>query len=143
MFSSLTGQQPGSRNFSLPAKYQPVGCACAGLGWQRANNSVHGRTDSNQISPAKNDPIPTNLNLQRQGNSGSKSPTGPITSDDEILTRALGAPSRRVLERAERLGPKTGWKDGHLSASHGFCPSDPASSPAALSLSPGHKIFGS
>jgi len=140
VFSSPTtaGQRPISRNFSPPPKYQPIGCAFAGLGWQLPNNSLH---DVNLISLAENDPIPTNLNLKRQGNSGSQSPTAPIKSDDEILARALGAPSRRVLERAERLGPTTGWKDGHLSALHGFCPSDPASSPAALSLSPGHKIF--
>jgi hypothetical protein len=42
-----------------------------------------------------------------------------------------------VLERAERLGPSTGWRDGYLSSSCGFCPPDPSASPLALASSPG------
>ena len=33
----------------------------------------------------------------------------------DILALALGAPARRVLERADLLGPLTGWRDGFLS----------------------------
>jgi hypothetical protein len=55
----------------------------------------------------------------------------------DILAVALGAPARRVLERAETLGPLTGWRDGWLSSKHGFCPPDPNAAPAALALSPG------
>lgn len=29
--------------------------------------------------------------------------------DDDLLAIALGAPARRVLTRAEEIGPKTGW----------------------------------
>jgi hypothetical protein len=57
--------------------------------------------------------------------------------DDDLLAFALGAPARRVLSRAEEIGPKTGWKDGYLSAAHGFLPPDPSESPAALRASPG------
>jgi len=32
--------------------------------------------------------------------------------DDEVLAAALGAPARRILNRAEEIGPRTGWKDG-------------------------------
>ena len=58
-------------------------------------------------------------------------------SDDEVLAVALGAPARRVLMRAESMGPRTGWRDGHLSVAHGFCPPDPSASPTALALSSG------
>jgi hypothetical protein len=82
-------------------------------------------------------PYPTTVTIKRDGKRGPKSSAVEIRPEDEILEKALGAPTRRVLERAEALGPKTGWKDGHLSASHGFCPPDPTSSPLALSKSPG------
>ncbi|KAJ1304872.1 hypothetical protein OPQ81_006006 [Rhizoctonia solani] len=55
----------------------------------------------------------------------------------DVLAMALGAPARRVLQRAEALGPRTGWRDGYLSTSHGFCPPDPSAPPIALASSPG------
>ncbi|EEB91659.1 hypothetical protein MPER_09950, partial [Moniliophthora perniciosa FA553] len=55
----------------------------------------------------------------------------------DVLAVALGAPARRVLERADTLGPVTGWRDGFLSTNHGLCPADPNASPAALALTPG------
>lgn len=55
----------------------------------------------------------------------------------DVLAVALGAPARRVLERADMLGPKTGWRDGFLSTQHGLCPPDPNASPAALALTTG------
>jgi hypothetical protein len=57
--------------------------------------------------------------------------------DTDVLALALGAPARAVLTRAAEVGPKTGWKDGYLSASHGFCAPDPNASPIALAQSPG------
>lgn len=39
--------------------------------------------------------------------------------DDVLLAFALGAPARRILTRAEEIGPRTGWKDGYLSSAHG------------------------
>lgn len=39
--------------------------------------------------------------------------------------------------RAEEIGPATGWRDGYLSAEHGFCPPDYDESPGALANSPG------
>jgi hypothetical protein len=57
--------------------------------------------------------------------------------DDDLLAFALGAPARRVLTRAEEIGPNTGWKDGYLSSTYGFLPPDPSDSPVALRASPG------
>lgn len=57
--------------------------------------------------------------------------------DEDLLAFALGAPARRVLMRAEEIGPKTGWKDGYLSSTYGFLPPDPSDSPVALRASPG------
>ncbi|KAF8712312.1 Indoleamine 2,3-dioxygenase, partial [Rhizoctonia solani] len=58
-------------------------------------------------------------------------------SEFDVLAMALGAPARRVLQRAEALGPRTGWRDGYLSTRHGFCPPDPSAAPIALAASPG------
>ena len=55
----------------------------------------------------------------------------------DVLAVALGAPTRRVLQRADALGPATGWRDGFLSTNHGFCPPDPSAAPAALDRCPG------
>lgn len=61
-------------------------------------------------------------------------------TDEEVLAAALGAPARRVLMRAQMSGPITGWRDGHLSVAHGFCPPDPSASPAALDASSGTNL---
>jgi hypothetical protein len=58
-------------------------------------------------------------------------------SELDLLAVALGAPARQVMIRAEEIGPRTGWKDGYLSAEHGFCPPDYNESPGALANSPG------
>jgi len=70
-------------------------------------------------------------------NADSLNPT-----DNEVLATALGAPARAVLLRAELTGPRTGWRDGHLSTEDGFCPPDPDASPRALAQSPGILLFG-
>ena len=62
-------------------------------------------------------------------------------ADHDVLAAALGAPARAVLLRAELTGPRTGWRDGHLSTEHGFCPPDPEASPRALAQSPGSPVF--
>jgi hypothetical protein len=65
-------------------------------------------------------------------------------TDDEVLSAAfsgLGVPTRAVLTRAELMGPRTGWRDGHLSSLHGFCPPDPSASPIALAQSPGIRFL--
>ena len=54
-----------------------------------------------------------------------------------MLAAALGAPARRVLLRAEAVGPSTGWKDGHLSSEYGFLAPDISEARIALALSPG------
>ncbi|KAH6675814.1 hypothetical protein B0J14DRAFT_509473 [Halenospora varia] len=68
---------------------------------------------------------------------GLKNADGLNPIDTDVLAMALGAPARRVLQRAMELGPMTGWKDGYLSSEHGFCPPDPSAAPVALSMSAG------
>jgi hypothetical protein len=58
-------------------------------------------------------------------------------SEVDVLAFALGAPARRVLDRADKIGPLTGWRDGFLSTNAGFCPPDPNAAPAALARTPG------
>ncbi|KAJ9414201.1 hypothetical protein QL093DRAFT_2467257 [Fusarium oxysporum] len=58
-------------------------------------------------------------------------------SDHDLLAIALGAPARQVLQRAQEIGPQTGWRDGYLSVEHGFCPPDYEEPIAALARSPG------
>jgi hypothetical protein len=79
---------------------------------------------------------PQRENTFHLSNADSLNPT-----DDEVLATALGAPARAVLLRAELTGPRTGWRDGHLSTEHGFCPPDPEASPRALAQSPGNLAF--
>lgn len=75
---------------------------------------------------------PTKEETKGMKNADSLNPT-----DDDVLAAALGAPARRVLMRAEEIGPRTGWKDGYLSSTHGYTPPDPSASPVALRASPG------
>lgn len=58
-------------------------------------------------------------------------------AEHDLLAVALGAPARQVMIRAEEIGPRTGWKDGYLSAEHGHCPPDYNEAPGALGNSPG------
>lgn len=59
-------------------------------------------------------------------------------SEHDVLAAALGAPARQVIIRAEGVGPKSGWKDGFLTAEYGFVPPDSMDSAvAALASSPG------
>lgn len=73
----------------------------------------------------------------REMTKGLKNADSLPPTDDDVLAAALGAPARRVLMRADEIGPKTGWKDGYLSSTHGFVPPDPSDSPVALRASPG------
>ncbi|KAG6363905.1 hypothetical protein INS49_009008 [Diaporthe citri] len=58
-------------------------------------------------------------------------------SEKDILAAALGAPARQVTIRAEEVGPKSGWRDGFLTAEYGFVPPDSLdSSVASLANSP-------
>ncbi|KAI1340878.1 cytochrome b5-like Heme/Steroid binding domain-containing protein [Xylariaceae sp. FL0016] len=57
--------------------------------------------------------------------------------EQDILAVALGAPARQVMLRAEEIGRQTGWRDGYLSAEHGFCPTDYDEAAGALARSPG------
>ncbi|KAH8177697.1 cytochrome b5-like heme/Steroid binding domain-containing protein [Sarocladium implicatum] len=60
-----------------------------------------------------------------------------VVEDKDLLAVALGAPARQVMIRAEAIGSRTGWKDGYLSKSFGFCPPDANESAGALASSPG------
>lgn len=66
-----------------------------------------------------------------------KTPDSLCPTPDDVLAAALGAPARRVLLRAEALGPRTGYRDGHLTSRWGFCPPSPSESPMALAAGPG------
>jgi hypothetical protein len=48
----------------------------------------------------------------RQLTKGLKNADDLNPTDDDLLAVALGAPGRRVIMRAEEIGPRTGWKDG-------------------------------
>jgi hypothetical protein len=62
----------------------------------------------------------------------------PSRLDQPFRSRRLGlAPARRVLDRMDRIGPLTGWRDGFLSTNHGVCPLDPNAAPAAFGRTPG------
>ena len=69
--------------------------------------------------------------------SGMKNIDSLNASEHDLLAVALGAPARQVMLRAEEIGPATGWKDGYLSAEHGFCQPDYDEAPGALANSPG------
>ncbi|KAK7417752.1 hypothetical protein QQX98_004408 [Neonectria punicea] len=58
-------------------------------------------------------------------------------NEHDLLAVALGAPARQVMQRAEEVGPQTGWRDGYLSMEHGFCPPDYDEAANALAKSPG------
>lgn len=59
-------------------------------------------------------------------------------SEHDVLAAALGAPARQVIIRAEGIGPRSGWKDGFLTAEYGFVPPDSMDAAvAALANSPG------
>lgn len=73
----------------------------------------------------------------RETTKGLKNADNLQPNDHDLLAFALGAPARRVLTRAEEIGPQTGWKDGYLSSAYGFLPPDPSDAPVALRASPG------
>lgn len=59
-------------------------------------------------------------------------------TEQDVLAAALGAPARQVIIRAEEVGPRSGWRDGFLTAEYGFVPPDSCDSAvAALANSPG------
>jgi hypothetical protein len=134
------GIQPPDEMQSPPPTYKPVGCVFAGLRWQPPLDSLYPQGIPNTKSLASDRAGPTNIDLKGSAKTSYKPSLLDLKTDEEILRAALQAPARRVLERAEALGPESGWKDGHLSKAHGFCPPDPSSSPTALALSPGNSL---
>ncbi|KAH8205365.1 hypothetical protein TruAng_000444 [Truncatella angustata] len=76
--------------------------------------------------------VPENRELNRTQNIDSLT-----ANEHDLLAVALGAPARQVLLRAEEIGPKTGWRDGFLSAEYGFVPPDMDEAVSALANSPG------
>jgi len=73
----------------------------------------------------------------REVTNGLKNADSLQPEDEDLLAFALGAPARRVLMRAEQIGPQTGWKDGYLSSTYGFLPPNENDAPVALRASPG------
>ena len=130
------GIQPSD---DLQSPRPTVGCVFAGIRWQPPLESLYPQVIPNTTSLASGRAGPTDIDFKKGTAKVSSKPSLlDLKTDDEILRAALQAPARRVLERAEALGPESGWKDGHLSKAHGFCPPNPSSSPTALALSPGN-----
>ncbi|KAG7085882.1 hypothetical protein E1B28_003416 [Marasmius oreades] len=138
------GVCPASSN--VFAGYGPRGCAWLGTS-QPSSATLYG-------APQGPDAIQTALEKERKTIVEVLLPTAPpkdlsssramLQNADslnprelDVLAIALGAPARRVLERADNIGPRTGWRDGFLSTKHGLCPADPNVAPAALALTQG------
>ncbi|KFY18009.1 hypothetical protein V492_00213 [Pseudogymnoascus sp. VKM F-4246] len=125
--------------------FVPAGCAFSGASCSRRTLYTPNGTILNsrsyvplrgQEQKAIIDLLGGTLQIDHNTQSVTAGDTG-LSSDSEVLAAALGAPARRVLLRAEEVGPSSGWKDGHLSAKYGFLPPDPSASPIALGLTPG------
>src|SRR3981189_989000 len=101
--------------------FQGAGCAFADFGNQRQYN-LHDTASTEQLLTEERrtmvdillPTLPTKEKIKNLKTTDDLNPT-----DDELLALALGSPARRILTRAERLGPKTGWRDGHLSRYYG------------------------
>src|SRR3981189_766394 len=109
------GMHPPDDIQSPPPTYKPVGCVFAGIRLQAPLESFYTQDIPSYKSLASDRASPTNTDLKGVGKVSPKPSLLDLKTDDEILGAALQAPARRVLERAEASGPKTGWKDGHLS----------------------------
>ncbi|KAF8650910.1 hypothetical protein AX16_005035 [Volvariella volvacea WC 439] len=129
-----TGQSPA---------YGPRGCAFLGMA-QSSSQTLYGAPKGPNALQKLSDTerktlcevlLPTAPPKEKTKNMPNADSLNPPEVD--VLAVALGAPARRVLERADMLGPLTGWRDGFLSTQHGLCPPDPNAAPAALAMSPG------
>ena len=119
--------------------FQGAGCAFAGFGNQRQYNVYESASTDQLLAEERKTLVdillpmlPTKEKMNNLKTTDDLNPT-----DGELLALALGSPARRILTRAERLGRKTGWRDGHLSRYYGFCPPDPSSSATALARTQG------
>ncbi|RPA75375.1 hypothetical protein BJ508DRAFT_332183 [Ascobolus immersus RN42] len=140
--ASSTGSCPASRSAS---RMGPRGCAFSGFS-QSSAQALYGAPqgpDAPQILQARETKtlvhllLPTAPPKEKTAALTLKTVDSLTPSPDSVLAAALGSPARRVLQRAETVGPTTGWRDGYLSSTHGFCPPDPSASPIALAMSPG------
>src|SRR5579859_5644110 len=132
------GKQPEAEMPSRLPQSITVGCVFAGFGGKPPLDSFHPPANPHFVGLVDKCWIQTTSIIKRPKEAPPDYVQVNLPTDDEIVGKALGAPARRVLQRAETLGPKTGWKDGHLSGAYGFSPPDPSSSPTALYLSPGN-----
>ena len=119
------------------------GCAFAGFDLNRRPGIYRTQTDPRTVEKILEDERKTIVDLlipeapSKEKTKFLKNTDDLNPTNDEVLAMALGSPARRVLTRAELVGPKNGWRDGHLSSYFGFCPPDPGLSPTALAMSPG------
>ncbi|KAF2021694.1 sulfite reductase flavo protein alpha-component [Aaosphaeria arxii CBS 175.79] len=133
----------GSNAGGCPAgRMGPRGCAFAAFQPNMGAPTVHsaGAEDAGVLYEKERKALNEMLMPEapaRQVTHGLKNADPLQPEDDDLLAMALGAPARRVLMRAEEIGPRTGWKDGYLSSEYGFLPPDPSDSPVALRASPG------
>ncbi|KAF1959206.1 hypothetical protein CC80DRAFT_467607 [Byssothecium circinans] len=129
----------GSVSSGCPAgRVGPRGCAFAAF--QPNMGAPTGSGDTHTLHEKERKALNEMLMPEapaRQVTKGLKNADILQPEDDDLLAFALGAPARRVLMRAEEIGPQTGWKDGYLSSAYGFLPPDPSDAPVALRASPG------
>ncbi|KAM0816938.1 putative indoleamine 2,3-dioxygenase [Seiridium cardinale] len=131
--SSVRGSQMGPRGCSFSGFAQP--------GDIRAAFNIPNGIETNDwlrmrerkaINEILYSDVPAGRELNKTHNIDSLT-----ANEQDLLAVALGAPARQVLLRAEEIGPKTGWRDGFLSAEYGFVPPDMDESVSALANSPG------
>ncbi|KAF2008150.1 sulfite reductase flavo protein alpha-component [Amniculicola lignicola CBS 123094] len=131
----------GSVSDGCPAgRVGPRGCAFAAFQPNMGSTTMYSEDDASTLYEKERKTLNEMLMPEapaRQVTHGLKNADDLQPTDDDLLGFALGAPSRRVLMRAEEIGPRTGWKDGYLSSSYGFLPPDPSDAPVALRASPG------
>ncbi|KAF8471890.1 hypothetical protein BDZ91DRAFT_716758 [Kalaharituber pfeilii] len=138
--SGSMGSCPGSRSSS---RMGPRGCAFSGFHMeapQALYNAPRGPNAAAQIHAQEHKTMVEMLIPNappREATTGLKNADSLVPSAEDVLAAALGAPARRVLMRAEALGPSTGYRDGFLTSKWGFCPPDPSASPIALAACPG------
>ncbi|PSN69753.1 hypothetical protein BS50DRAFT_618748 [Corynespora cassiicola Philippines] len=139
----VSGQSGSAAGGNCPAgRMGPRGCAFAAFQPNSGARTVYsdGSEDAGVLYEKERKALNEMLMPEapaRQVTHGMKNADSLQPPDDDVLAIALGAPARRVLMRAEDIGPQTGWKDGYLSSSYGFLPPDPSDSPVALRGSAG------
>ncbi|KAF2682379.1 hypothetical protein K458DRAFT_405660 [Lentithecium fluviatile CBS 122367] len=139
----VTGRNGSVSGGACPAgRVGPRGCAFAAFQPNMGGTTVYsnGSDDTSTLHEKERKTLNEMLMPEapaREVTKGLKNADSLQPEDEDLLAFALGAPARRVLMRAEQVGPQTGWKDGYLSSAYGFLPPNENDAPVALRASPG------